>query len=414
VRAASRGDFGALREAWSLRTGPVDPTPAVEVRVPEAPGVWPSEFSWEPSPSHELPGPPGGYSAGLVNFRRADGSLVATAAAVGDERGLRVALPEVPHPLLGRWDLPAVSLALPGAVEYHLGAQGLSAWFPASPRRAALVVQAGCRSGLDVRVQARVPWIQVDPPGKLSVPAGGEELVGFRVVGAPLGGSGEVQILRKQDLVARVRVAVRPDPQVVRCDLRVQPQDLGTVSAQSVELRLQLERVSGAGRVEGWVLVSTVPAVTTIPVFMEEGANLWEGRLDLEPGRLPRGEKGTLTVRLVARGQAGEVHALPFRRLWLRRNLARVDLRFGRYEPRPFRRLGFRFSDGRAASVHVQVPGELHDWIEVRRLGDARFLVIGRQAPPGPLEGTLLARDSASGLEEGVPVRLVEGGRMES
>lgn len=414
MSAALRGAFGALREAWSQRTGPVDPTPAVEVRASEVPGAWPSELTWEPSPSHELPGPPGGYSAGLVTFRRADGSTVVTAAAVGDERGLRVPLPEVPHPLLGRWELPAVSLALPGAVEYHLGSQGLSAWFSASPRRAALAVQAGSRSGLDVRVQARVPWIQVDPPGKLSVPAGGEELVGFRVVGAPLGGSGEIQVLRKQVLLARVRVAVRPDPQVVHCALRVQPQDLGTVSTRGVELRLRLERVSGAGPVEGWVLVSTMPAVTTIPVSLEEGATVWEGRLDLDPARLPRVEKGTLAVRLVARGQAGEVHALPFRRLWLRRNLARVDLRFGRYEPRPFRRLGFRRSDGRAAAVHVEVPGDLQDWLEVRRLGDARFLVIGRKAPPEPLEGVLLAREEASGLEERVPVRLDEGGRMES
>jgi hypothetical protein len=211
-----------------------------------------------------------------------------------------------------------------------------------------------------------------------------------------------------------VRVVVRPDPEVVRCDLQVAPADLGTVSTQTIELQLRVRRVSGVGPVEGWILVSTVPEVTTIPVCLEEGRDLWEDRLELPPERLPRGERGSLAVRLVARGQVGAVHAVPFRRLCLRRNLARVDLRFGSYEPHPFGRLGFRRSDGQAVCVALTIPADLRAYVEVRRVGEARFLVIGRQPPPDVLEGTLLAREEASGLEERVPLRLDKGGRLGS
>lgn len=418
MRATRLRPFEAFRQAWFEISGPVDPAPCLEVLPRQGIRAWPAEIRWALTPSHALPGPPGGYAAGLVGFRAADASRSLSAVAQGEGEELRVLLPEESRPWLASWELPAIRMALPGATEYHLGPQGVSAWLEPA-RRGGLSVASGLSTEVRLKASTRATWLRLDAPAQWAQPPGWEQTLGFEVVGHPAGLAGEIHLMRGRTRVGAVRVVVEPQPGQIRCRLKVRPEDLGTLVAGKVSLHLSLSRLSGSGHLEGFILLSTEPEATVVPVRMEAEEGVWKKTLQLLPEQFPRGEKGTLSARLVARGQAGEKFGVRYRRLRLRRSVARVDLRFTLHHPRPYQRLTLDRNDGEAVSIELEVPPELHPHLEVRRCGDGEFLVIGLVEPEGVMEGSLVARDGPSGLREPIPIRLRgresrEEGRVEA
>lgn len=405
MRARRLRPFELFRQAWLERSGPVDPTPGLEVIPREGIRAWPSEIRWDLTPTHPLPGPPGGYAAGVVRFQAVSGPKRVNAVALEHAEGLRVPVPQEEDSWLASWELPAIRMALPGATEYHLGPQGLSAWLPAT-RRGAFSVSSGLSSEVKVQANTRATWLHLDSPSPWVHLPDREQTFDFSVLGNPAGLAGEIHLSRGRIKVGVVRVRVEPQPGQIRCRLKVRPKALGTLATAKVSLHLSLSRLSGAGPLEGFVLLSTEPEATVVPVWMGAGEGAWKKTLELLPEQFPRSEKGVLSARLVARGQAGERIGVSYRRLRLRRSLARVDLLFGPYLPRPFQCLTLDRGDGEAVSVELEVPPELRSHLEVRRCGAAEFLLIGLLEPEGVLEGGLLARDGPSGLLERIPIRL--------
>jgi len=405
MRTTRLRPFELFRQAWLECSGPVDPTTGLEVLPREEIRAWPSEIRWALTPSHALPGPPGGYAAGVVRFQAATGPKTVNAVALEHGDGLRVPVPEEGHSWLASWELPAIRMALPGAREYHLGPQGLSAWLTPT-RRGAFSVSSGLSSEVKVQASTRATWLRLDSPVQWVQPPRSEQTLGFEVLGHPAGLAGEIHLSRGRTKVGVVRVRVEPQPGQIRCRLKVRPEDLGTLATAKVSLQLSLSRLSGAGPLEGFVLLSTEPQATVVPFWIEAGEGAWKKTLVLLPEQFPRSEKGILSARLVARGQAGESVGVRYRRLRLRRSLARVDLPFGPYLPRPYQRLTLDRNDGEAVSVELEAPPEFHSHLEIRRCGEAEFLLIGLAEPEGVLEGVLLARDGPSGLLERIPIRL--------
>lgn len=392
------GHFDELRDLWDRLHGPVDRTPRflVPPTAPStAPRVWPREVRLPVAREHLLPGPPGGFAAGLAHFRTPSGEAAGRAAAVED----RLPLPDSSQPLLARWELPGLELPLPGAAEYAFGPWGLSAWLPDANREAAVAVAAGdstCREVFLRGLEATPIQVTLEP---------GTEVT-FRVQVPP--GGGEVFAWAGNTVLGHVRIHDEPTPPRARCELQVEPAELSVLS-DPLSLRLRLARVAGTGPVEASVHVPLEPSPLHVPLGLAEGEAAAEASFSLRPDSLPRVEEGTLPLLLLVRGEAAHVHRLPFRRVRLRRSLPRADLRFSRYERHPYRHLSVRRSDGALVDIELYMPDNLRPHLEIRRLDDGRFQFVGLEAPPGTLEAEVLARDSLSGLEERIPVRLERG-----
>lgn len=390
------GPFDELRDLWDRMHGPVDRTPRFRVAPSAAPRVWPREVRLSAAREHLLPGPPGGFAAGLVRFHTLPGEDAGRAAAVDD----RVPLPPEVRALLARWELPGLELPLPGAVEYAFGPWGISAYVPPRGREAAIAVAAGASTHREVFLRGLEAT-----PATVTLDSGAE--VVFRVQ-VPAGG-GEVFAWAGNTVLGHVRISDEPAPPRSRCELQVEPAEL-SVLTDPLSLRLRLARVAGTGPVEASVHVPLEPSPLHVPLSLAEGEAAAEAAFRLRPESLPRVEEGTLPLLLLVRGEAAHVHRLPFRRVRLRRSLPRADLRFSRYERHPHRHLSVRRSDGAPVDIELYMPDNLRPHLDIRRLADGRFHFVGLEAPPATLEAEVLARDALSGLEERIPVRLERAG----